>query len=458
MNTSKKTKFSFPYEPQRSALFVAGALFALLITFSINAYAASENVSVEPVAKFALPEKKVKIGDLLRYAYENNPSILAASHGWKAKLENYRVATGYPDPQIMVTYFPEPIETRLGPQDWNASISQMIPFPGKLRTAGDMVKADVRIARLNLDKTIRNITTSILESFYELGYIREAKRIAAKNSELLKLLRKTGETAYTQNRAAFADVVKAQSQTAQLRYDALLLNELEQTESTRLNGFLNRPPDAPIGLMDSALFQPIVYKLENIYHLAEEGQEEIRIAAIKEEKAKLKADLASYQNLPHFKMGLFYASIGDPDTQTMPDDAGRDAIGVQFGMTLPIWFGKNSGRKQSAHADAEKAKALKTVRVIETRTKIRNLFFRLQNAQRLIALYRDEMLPQAVNAMETAETWFREGEGSFADFVETQAALYNFELSLARAYADYGKYLSRLEKLTGQRLTAKEEK
>ena len=458
MTTSKKTKYPFPSETQRGALFVAGALFALLLTFSINAYAASENASAKPAAKFALPEEKVKIGALLRYAYENNPSIQAARQGWKATLENYRVATGYPDPQIMVTYFPEPIETRLGPQDWNASISQMIPFPGKLRTAGDMVKADVRIARLNLDKTIRNITTSILESFYELGYIREAKRIADKNSELLKLLRKTSETAYTQNRAAFADVVKAQSQTAQLRYDALLLNELEMTESTRLNGFLNRFPDAPIGLMDLAPFHPVAYKLKDIYQLSEEGQEEIRIAAIKEEKAKLKADLAGYQNLPHFKMGIFYASIGDPDYPTNPDDAGRDAIGVQFGMTLPIWFGKNNGRKQSAHANTEKAKALKTARVVETRTKIHSLFFRLQNAQRLIALYRDEMVPQAVNAMETAETWFREGEGSFTDFVETQSALYNFELSLARAYADYGKYLSRLEKLTGQRLTVKEEK
>jgi len=457
MNTSKKPKLPVSFKtPEWHHIY--NVIFAMLIPFGIITYGTSAHASEESVAQFSFTEEKVNIGDLLQYAYKNNPSILAAREGWKATLENYRVATGYPDPQIMITYFPQPIETRLGPQDWNATVSQKIPLPGKLRTAGDLVQADARIARLNLDKTVRNITTSILESYYELGYIREAKRIADKNSELLKLLRKTGETAYTQNRAAFADVVKAQSQTAQLRYDVLLLDELEQTESTRLNGFLNRSPDAPIGLMELAPFQPIVYKLENIYRLAEEGQEEIRIAAIKEEKAKLKADLARYQNLPHFKMGFFYASIGDPDTQTRPDDAGRDAIGVQFGMTLPIWFGKNSGRKQSAHADAEKAKALKTVRVIETRTKIRNLFFRLQNAQRLITLYRDEMLPQAVNAIETAETWFREGEGSFTDFVETQAALYNFELSLARAYADYGKYLSRLEKLTGQRLTVKEEK
>ena len=55
--------------------------------------------------------------------------------------------------------------------------------------------------------------------------------------------------------------------------------------------------------------------------------------------------------------------------------------------------------------------------------------------------------------MEIAETWYREGKSSFADFVETQAVYYNFQLSLARANADYGKYLARLEQLVGQSIT-----
>jgi hypothetical protein len=43
----------------------------------------------------------------------------------------------------------------------------------------------------------------------------------------------------------------------------------------------------------------------------------------------------------------------------------------------------------------------------------------------------------------------REGRGSFADSLELAATLYNFELSLARASADYGKALASLEALTG---------
>ena len=436
---------------KKSLLFISFMTAIVILGGGICPSKAADMLSSDALE--ARLSEAASVSDLVTYAYQKNPSVRAAREGWRATVEKYRLITAYPDPQLMVTYFPEPIQTRLGPQDWNASLSQMIPYPGKLEKTGEIVQADARVARLNLDKTIRDVTVLILESFHELGYIREAKRIAAQNITLLDHLRKAGETAYAQDRAAFLDVVKAQSQSAQLRYDALLLDELELTEMTRLNGLLNRPPDAPVGHLEKLPFRAITRSPEDICHLAETNQEEIRMAQTRVEKADAQTELARYQNLPSFKVGIFYASIGSPEVSTPPPDAGQDAVGIQFGVSLPLWSGKNDGRMERARAEAERFRAVKTARILETRTRIYNLFFRLQNAQRLISLYRDQMLPQAAKSMEMAETWFREGEGSFSDFAETQSAFYNFQLSLARAGADYGKYLVRLEKLAGETLT-----
>ena len=74
-------------------------------------------------------EEKARLPDLVAYAYDRNPVIQAAREAWRATAEKYRISVSLPDPQVMVTYFPNPIETRLGPQDWNASISQKFPFP-----------------------------------------------------------------------------------------------------------------------------------------------------------------------------------------------------------------------------------------------------------------------------------------------------------------------------------------
>lgn len=398
-------------------------------------------------------EQATTLSDLISYAYRENPSIVEARESWKVVVENYRLTTGYPDPELKFTYFHNPIETRLGPQDWTASLNQKIPFPGKLSQAGKVVEAEARVAHIKLDRTVKAVVASVRESFYELLYIRKAKKVVEQNLRLLEHLRKAGETAYAQDRAALMDMVKAQSQLGQIRYDGILLEELELTEKTRMNGFLNREPDARIGRLVDGGFQRVVFSLKGLYRLAEANQEEIRMARALVERADARAELARYENLPDFNLGVFYSGIGEPDVPYKRSGSGRDSVGFQVGVSIPLWFEKNRGRVARAQAEIRKTQAAKEVSINEIRTKVHNLFFRLRNARRLIELYRDDLLPQTVRAMEIAETWYREGESSFSDFVETQAVYYNFQLSLARARADYGKYLARLEQLVGQTIT-----
>ncbi|MFH1954833.1 MAG: hypothetical protein ABIL06_24860, partial [Pseudomonadota bacterium] len=39
------------------------------------------------------PAGSVSVGELIAYAYENNPSILEAREAWKAVVEDYRLTT-----------------------------------------------------------------------------------------------------------------------------------------------------------------------------------------------------------------------------------------------------------------------------------------------------------------------------------------------------------------------------
>ena len=431
---------------------IAFALFLGVAFYSVQNASASDPDTKPTVDSKDLAES-ILLADLIDQAYAHNPSIQQAREAWRATVEEYRVTTGYPDPQLMVTWFPEPIETRLGPQDWNAQLSQMIPFPGKLSKAGELVEADARIARLKLDKTIKGTLLAVQESYYELWYIRQAKAVTQHNTNLLNHIRKIAETGHADNRTTLTDVVKAQSQTGQLQYDALLLEELEQTEITRLNGLLNRAPESALGSLAPPVFQPIAADLETIYQLAEATQEDILIAQVGVEKGDTKVSLARFQNLPDFKVGFFYAGIGEPDVPVQPRDAGRDAIGLQAGISIPLWFGKNNSRVDKAMAEKSRARAEKQVRINNVQTKIRTLYFKARNARRVLTLYETDLVPQAAKSMEIAEVWYREGEASFTDFIETQSVWYNFQLALARATADYGINLARLEQMAGKRLT-----
>jgi outer membrane protein TolC len=177
------------------------------------------------------------------------------------------------------------------------------------------------------------------------------------------------------------------------------------------------------------------------------------MAQVGVEKGDTKVSLARFQNLPDFKVGLFYAGIGEPDVPVQPRDAGRDAIGLQAGISIPLWFGKNNSRVDRAIAEKSRARAAKQVSINTVQTQVRTLYFKARNAERVVKLYEMDLVPQAAKSMEIAEVWYREGEASFTDFIETQSVWYNFQLALARATADYGINLARLERVAGTHLT-----
>jgi outer membrane protein, heavy metal efflux system len=433
-------------------LVLAFLCVGILAFFQNSAGAAEQKDLAELESRLS---KTLLLPDLLNYAYVSSPAITASKKSWQVFIENYRIGKSLPDPQLAATYFPRPIETRLGPQDWSLSLSQVIPFPGTLSQKARVLKADVTISRFMVDKTVKAIVTKVSSSFYELGYIQKAMAVAQANLELTRQMRVISENAYAGDKALFYDVSKARAQTAQLQYDLLLLQELEKTEKTTLNTLLNRPPAAPLGQTAGTVPQKVVYSLDEVYDLAMTLQEDILMAAEQVNKSEQAVKLARLETLPSFKVGLFYAAIGDPDVPNPPQDAGEDAVGVQFGMNLPLWFGKNQSRTARALAEKEKAQALKTQAANQVRAGISRLWFKLENAGRLITLYEKDLLPQAISSVQTAETWFKQGQGSFADFLEIQATAYNFQLSLARAQADYAKTLVLLEQAAGAVLDAK---
>jgi outer membrane protein TolC len=392
------------------------------------------------------------LSDLLDYAYRTSPMIRAGREGWAEALSLQRVKTAYPDPQVSVIYWPESIADDLNDKKVEAMISQTIPFPGKLSAAGKAAQAESRVRRIELDRNVRDTGTAIRESFHELSYIQKAAIIAGRTQALLARLTTNSETAAAQNRAALIDVMKAKSQSAQSSYDVLLLSELEKTEIARLNALLNRPPEAPIGPVAGETMRPVVFTLDEIYAFAQKNREEIRMARAEIEKSSAEVSVARYETYPEFMLGVQFESTA-PES---PDNSRENMTGVQFGMTIPLWWGKNTGRMDASRAALEKARALTEVQTNETLAAVRETWFRFQTAERLIVLYRDQLIPQALKAVKTAETWFRQGEGSFSDAAETESVWYNFQLALARAEADYGRYLARLEALAGRHLTEKD--
>ncbi|OQX05178.1 MAG: hypothetical protein BWK76_27830 [Desulfobulbaceae bacterium A2] len=390
------------------------------------------------------------ISELVAFALEHNPSLTATRQGWRAAVEGYRVARAYPDPRLSLAY---PVNSRIGDEEWNVALSQGIPFPGRLNAEGGRAEAGVRLARTAHDKAVRELTVKVRQTAHELIYLRQAAAISAANQALLHQVLTAGTGDFARERTALIDLAKAGAQAGQLRYDEQLLGEQATSELARLNALLGRPPAMAIGPLSAPPVLPLVYSLEELYTFVAEAAPEVLLAQAARDKAERALTVARYATLPSFEVGVYADSIKDSAPTEDNARTGLKTVGATLSLTLPLWFDKNEGLHAEARAKLEQAKAEVAARINEARAETSRLAFRLHNAERLIRLYREELLPRAAGSMETAETWFREGKGGMGDYTETRTVWNSFQLALARAVADQGQSLAALEGITGRVLT-----
>jgi cobalt-zinc-cadmium efflux system outer membrane protein len=334
------------------------------------------------------------------------------------------------------------------------TFTQRIPWPTKLLHAGNVAEEGARIAALLYSSAVRDVLVDTRISYLEYGYLTRARSLVEQNVAIAERLAGLGEDLFSKDEALLMDVLKAQSQLAQLRYDLITLAELTSAERTRLNALMDRPPEAPLGAPSAAPFPRVSTSIEELYELASRYREELRIADRRIEQARAKEALAASQFAPDLTIGATYVRIGENRPPIMvPPDSGQDASGVMLGLTIPLWVNRHTAEVREARADRDAAILAKAQAWDETFSALKDAYFKLTNAERLVLLYRDSLVPQAEQVLLSAEERAREDRMRLGDYLEAQTVWLNFTLARERALVDHDQAIARIERLTGTVLT-----
>ena len=180
-------------------------------------------------------------------------------------------------------------------------------------------------------------------------------------------------------------------------------------------------------------------------------RQELRIAALTIEKASEGIALAALQTKPMLKFDLMTIETGKALMFDTPG-SGKNPFSIGVGVTIPWSSLKNSSKVREAQQNREAVTANKRTLEDETKVALQKIYFRLENARRLIELYETTLIPQAGTAIEVAETWHQEGPKSITGFLETQSVWLNFNLARLRAIADYQQNIARLEQIVGGKI------
>ena len=431
---------------------VIGIILVLDILMQTEAYGMTQTAAIpEQTDMTTLFAETLELPSLIRVAVDRNPKVKAAKARWQATIEQYPQVTALPDPMFMYGYFLRSVETRVGPQRHRVSFSQAFPYPGTLDAAGEVVKKAIEIERVKHEQVIRDLIVELKLSYHELAYLQRAVELTRQNHELVASILTIATARYAEGKATLNDVLKAQSQLAQLEYDFILLEELQRVEHANINGILSVPSATPLGATVPVAYEPLDVALADVEKQALAKRQELRIAALTIEKATERIALAELQTKPMLKFDLMTIETGEALMLDAPG-SGKNPFSIGFGVTIPWSSLKNSSKVREAQQNHEVVTANKRVLEDETKVALQKVYFRLENARRLVELYETTLIPQAGAAIEVAETWHQEGPKSITGFLETQSVWLNFNLARLRAIADYQQNVARLEKLVGGKI------
>jgi len=422
--------------PTETTVPYSAALAALLGALTFTALPSS------------LHAQDLVLGDLYRDVRHASPRAEAAQAMARAALARVAQVKLPPDPQLQFGVMNYGLRD-LRPMDalgmTQLQVMQMLPVAGKLQLAGRVADAQASAAAMRATNVDWELRSEAARSFYDLYATERALVIARQSLRALEAISATTQSMYRVGAGRQADVLRSQVEIARMVEDTIRMRTERAAIIARLNGLLNRAPDANIASPALPLFPSSVPPLDSLERLAVDSRPLVKAAADEVEAARSGERLARREIWPDLQLGAQYGR------QT--SQGGERMGSVMLGATLPIFARSRQLRmREEAAAMRQAASGDLATMIAETRTMLGVAYADLGQAQRLTALYRMTVLPQANAVVNSALAAYRVGTVDFMTLLDNQMAVYRYGRELATLEADEGKAWAELEALTGHEL------
>jgi len=400
------------------------------------------------LSHFLLAQERLQ--NFIDEAITKSPLLKAAENKYLAK-EFLAIQKGIlPDPVLGFTQWIEPVETRVGPQQNIFSLTQKIPFPGKLSLKEEIVKSEAEKDKLLFDSAVRDLKYSIKINWFDLYLADQSLSVLEDYHILLKDFVDAAAAKYATGQGIQAQVLKAQVEHSTIQSRILDLQRKRYINQANLNHLRNLNPDfeiSPVTFIDTSFIDQTEFpELLKLYH----NRQEYKAAEKDIQQSELKENLAYRNWFPDLTIQANYITVADDNT--MAGDAGKDAWGVMLGINLPLWF---SGR--SAQVDQSRKNVLMREAQVENvksqvQSEISDFKYRAESTEETINLYQNILIPQAENSLKSALAAYRSGSLGFLELLDAERMLLQLRLTFLREQVNYRKIITGLERAVGGEL------
>ncbi len=356
------------------------------------------------------------------------------------------------DPNFTYTYYIEEVETRVGPQKQKFGISQAFPWFGTLSLKGGIAWERAEQARLNFEAQKLELFYQVKDAYYDYYYLSRALSIHRENLDLLKQWENVLLKKYAAGSAMYGQIIKTQVELGKLEDQVQTLELKRRPIDTRLKSLVNITDTLFFPFPIKAGIDSVPVSFEIIWPKLYMNNPNLTSLQNKIQMNEKRISLARKNYLPNLMLSLYYIQTEDSQMSPPPMDNGKDPLMVGASFSIPLQLGKISSSVKEARADMKSAEHARKDLENMFRTKLANLIFKIDDAKRKAALYKESLVPKALQALEAFETSFRGGTASYLDLLDAQRDLLNFELIYEKAVTNHEKRIAELEMIVGQEL------
>ncbi len=404
-------------------------------------------LALTPAALHA--EEPLRLNDLLAESERQSPELAALKYRYEAARERVPQAGALDDPMLSLGFQSVPVDSFAFNRDSMTGkmfeVSQMVPFYGKRTLKAEAATHEARQMEAEYREKALMLHAEIKKVYYELYAVKKGMEIIGKNLSLMDAFRKTAEARYSVGKGILRDVVKAQVEVSMLLDKRLGLEKDERTKRAYLGSLAGR--ETPVtGYVEDLAPTKADMKREDLTGAAISKRPAIAASDEKVRKGKTMLDLANKDYYPDFTFSLSYMQKDRLDTgMDQPD-----MLSAMVSINLPIWRhakldpGVRAAAAERAMADRERDAVVK-----EIYYKVDSLVSEVEQDDRILKLYKEGVIPQATQDLDSALAGYEVGRADFLDLLESRRTLFDYELGYYNTLAEREKAVADLEATTG---------
>jgi outer membrane protein, heavy metal efflux system len=395
------------------------------------------------------PAPAVTFRELAAEALRSSPEVMAAQKKYEAARQRPQRESALPDPMFSLGYssvgnpLPGAGIGREPQANAGVTVSQELPYPGKLKLKGEMAAKEAQAVFAEYQSAQLQVLSKLKQAYRRLQFAYAGSAVLERNREVLNNLLKATEDRYATGLAPQQDVFQAQIQLNLLETKSVRLEQERRSREAEINSILNRAALTPLGKPEDLSPKPLTLTLDDLFAAARRDSPMLQRDQKMIERSETAVNMARKEYYPDITLNGGYYNMGSMGSM----------YELRAEVKVPLYF----WRKQRAGVTEQAlglAQARRTYEATDQtlRYRIQDDFNVAQASQKLMGLYTQTLAPQANLAVESSLASYQAGKTEFPSVLGSFTMSLDYAMNYYEEALNYSLALARLEEMTGKPL------